>query len=205
MEFPRGYGIDKGDRWMDQMESDSARNMALLLSVVFVFLLMGFLFESLLLPMAILSTIPMALIGVYWTLYLTGTPLDVMGGVGLVVLIGVVVNNGIVLIDLVTQLRAEGLSREDALLQAGERRLRPVLMTALTTIVGLMPMCVGSDTFIGIPYAPLGRVIAGGMAASTVLTLFFVPYCYTLLDDLRETATRILRYATQGRPASETP
>ncbi|MBK9365782.1 MAG: efflux RND transporter permease subunit [Deltaproteobacteria bacterium] len=205
MEFPRGYGIDKGDRWMEQMESDSARNMALLLSVVFVFLLMGFLFESLLLPMAILTTIPMALIGVYWTLYLTGTPLDVMGGVGLVVLIGVVVNNGIVLIDLVTQLRAEGLSREDALLQAGERRLRPVLMTALTTIVGLMPMCIGSDTFIGIPYAPLGRVIAGGMAASTVLTLFFVPYCYTLLDDLRETATRVLRYATQGRPASETP
>lgn len=199
MEFPRGYGWNKGDRFDDQMANDEARDMALVLSIVFVFLLMAFLFESFILPMAILTTIPLALVGVFWTLYLTDTSIDVMGGVGLVILVGVVVNNGIVLIDLVTQLRAEGFSRTEALLQGAERRMRPILMTALTTIVGLIPMAIGSSTFIGIPYAPLGRVVGGGIAASTVLTLFFVPYMYTLLDDLRAVAGRVLRYAIAPR------
>lgn len=193
-ELPRGYEWSKGRRFDDQVENDRARNMALLLSVTFVFLIMGVLFESFVLPLAIVTTIPMALMGVYWTLFLTGTPLDLMGGVGLVILVGVVVNNGIVLVDLVTQLRRDGLSRRDALVTAGERRLRPILMTALTTICGLLPMALGSSTFIGIPYAPLARVVAGGMAAATVLTLFFVPFLYVALDDLRALAQRVVGY-----------
>ena len=177
------------------MENDDARNMALLLSICFVFIIMGILFESLLLPVSIITTIPMAMVGVYWTLFLTQTPLDVMGGVGLVILIGVVVNNGIVLVDLVTQLRNEGMDRTEALVQAGKRRLRPILMTALTTICGLLPMALGTSTFIGIPYAPLARVVGGGIAAATVLTLFLVPYLYSCLDDLRSTSSRVVRYA----------
>ncbi|MCB9759932.1 MAG: efflux RND transporter permease subunit [Alphaproteobacteria bacterium] len=204
MAFPRGYGWSKGRRFDEQVENDSARNMALLLSVTFVFLLMGVLFESFLLPMSIITTIPMALIGVYWTLYLSDTPLDVMGGVGLVILVGVVVNNGIVLVDLVTQLRQQGVDRIEALLLAGQRRMRPILMTALTTIFGLLPMALGTSTFIGIPYAPLGRVVAGGIGAATLLTLFFVPYLYTVLDDLRAVAGRALRYAvSSGWSAAE--
>ena len=201
VSFPRGYSWDWGMQMRQDAENDDARALALLLSVVFVFLIMGVLFESLLLPLSILTTIPMALFGVYWTLYLTGTPFDVMGGVGLVILVGVVVNNGIVLIDLVTRLRADGMDRTDALVEAGARRLRPILMTALTTIFGLVPMAVGTASFIGIPYAPLGRVVGGGMVAGTLLTLFFVPFLYAFFDDVRDSGRRWFAWVV-GRPVA---
>lgn len=197
LSWPRGYSWEFYGGGSATPENDSARNLALLLSITFVFLIMGVLFESFLLPMSIISSIPMALFGVYWTLYLTKTPLDVMGGVGLIILIGVVVNNGIVLIDLVTRLRAEGRSRTDALVEAGGRRLRPILMTALTTICGLMPMALGTSTFVGLPYAPMGRVVAGGLLAGTVLTLFFVPFMYTLLDDAGTAGARWAAWVAQ--------
>jgi HAE1 family hydrophobic/amphiphilic exporter-1 len=155
-----------------------------------VFLIMGVLFESFLLPLSIITTIPMAFLGVYWTLYFTGTPLDMMGAVGMVILVGVVVNNGIVYIDLVTRLRRDGCPRSEALVEAGGRRLRPILMTALTTIFGVLPMAVGEASFVGMPYAPIGRVVAGGLAAGTLLTLFFLPFLYTVLDDARGTISR---------------
>lgn len=198
--LPDGYTAEVGGGWMPDIAEDEARTMALLLSVCFVFLLMGVLFESFVLPLSILSSIPLAFLGVFWALYLTDTPLTVMGGVGLVILVGVVVNNGIVLVDVVTRLRHEGLSRTDALVEAGRSRLRPILMTALTTIFGVIPMAVGSSTFVGIPYAPLGRVVAGGMISGTVLTLFVVPFMYSILDDLRGAALRWLG-AVAGRPA----
>lgn len=202
MSFPRGYTWNQPD--FDNSANNEAQTLALLLSITMVFLIMGVLFESFLLPLSIITTIPMALFGVYWTLYLTATPLDVMGGVGLVILVGVVVNNGIVLIDLVTRLR-ETMSRTDALVEAGGRRMRPILMTALTTIFGLLPMAVGSSTFIGIPYAPMGRVVAGGMVAGTLLTLFFVPYLYSVLDDVRDSAARWAGWVLRrpGAPAAE--
>ena len=199
LNLPRGYTWDFGHSFDGDLENDQARDMALLLSVAFVFLIMGVLFESLLMPMSILAAIPLALIGVYWTLYLTGTPLDVMGGVGLVILVGVAVNNGIVLIDVVTRLRNEGLSRTEALVDAGGRRLRPILMTALATIFGVLPMATGTSTFIGIPFAPMGRVVAGGMIAGTVLTLFFVPFLYSVLDDVRASGSRWLAWVVAPR------
>jgi len=201
MSFPRGYSWKQPSYDMNA-EDDAARNMALLLSITMVFLIMGVLFESFLLPLSIITTIPMALFGVYWTLYLTRTPLDVMGGVGLIILIGVVVNNGIVLIDLVTRLR-ETMPRTEALVEAGRRRMRPILMTALTTIFGLLPMAVGSSSFIGIPYAPMGRVVAGGMVAGTLLTLFFVPYLYSVLDDMRDSAARWAGWVVRRPGAAE--
>ena len=185
MVFPRGYGWERGMKWDSRQEEDDAVYFAMMLSMAFVFLLMGVLFESWILPLSILTTIPMAMVGAMWGLYLSGTPMDSMGFVGLVILVGVVVNNGIVLVDLVTQLRADGMERTEALLHAGERRIRPILMTALTTICGLLPMALGSSDFIGIPYAPLGRVVIGGLVSATLLTLLFVPYLYALLDDLR--------------------
>ncbi len=194
MAFPRGYDWSKGKRFDQQGQDDEAMWLALMLSVCFVFLLMGVLFESWILPLSVVTSIPMAMMGAVWFLYMTGTGMDMMATVGLIVLVGVVVNNGIVLVDLVTQLRADGMARREALLHAGERRLRPILMTALTTICGLIPMAVGSSAFIGIPYAPLGRTVIGGMIAGTLLTLLFVPYLYTLLDDLREAASHWLTF-----------
>ncbi len=183
--WPEGYGPEKGSRLTGIAANNSDLFMAFLLATVFIFLLMGFLFESFVLPLAILFSVPFAFTGAIWTLYLTGTPFDVMAGIGLVILVGVVVNNGIVLIDLVAELRRGGLTRTEALVAAGRERFRPVVMTALTTIVGLIPMAFGSTAIVGIPYAPLGRSLMGGMLFSTVLTLVVVPVAYSVIDDLR--------------------
>ena len=187
MNFPPGYGFDPPFD-PDSVADNSAMILSLVMSIALVFLIMGALFESFVLPISILTTIPMAIFGAYWSLYLTGTPFDNIAAIGLIVLIGVVVNNGIVLIELVTRLRNEGMDRLTAMIEAGDRRLRPILMTAMTTIVGLLPMAYGAGANTsGISYMPMGRVVAGGLFAGTLLTLFFVPLLYLLIDDLRNT------------------
>lgn len=201
MAFPRGYSWEQGQSFSVQTDDMWQQLFVIGMSVIFVFLLMGILFESWLLPLSILITLPMAALGAWWMLWLTGTPFDTMAGIGLVILVGVVVNNGIVLVDLVAQLRADGLDRQAALVEAGRRRLRPILMTALTTIFGLVPMAVGGSDFVGVPYAPLGRTVIGGLAAATLLTLIFVPFLYATLDDLRiwfGRAIGALRHSPQG-------
>ena len=117
-----------------------------------------------------------------------------------IILVGVVVNNAIVLIDMANQLRADGMGRFDALVEAGMYRFRPILMTTFTTVVGLFPMAVGNAKMIGMPYAPLGRTMMGGLLASTVLTLVIVPLFYTFFDDLRMLFQRLLASAL-ARPA----
>ena len=203
MKFPQGYTWSRS--WSQEIDTEErgAQIMALVLSITFVFLIMGVLFESFLLPLSIITTIPMAFLGAYWTLYWTDTPLDMMGAVGLVILVGVVVNNGIVYIDLVTRLRAAGADRIDALVEGGARRLRPILMTALTTIFGLLPMAVGDSSFVGMPYYPLGRVVAGGLATGTVLTLFLLPFLYTVLDDMRITSRRWVAYVVTNKKEAQ--
>jgi len=203
LPYTQGYGWTQGFDWSQFEDDSAARTTAILMSVVFVFLLMGVLFESFVLPLSVITTIPMAMIGVYWTLFLTGDSIDMMAGIGLIVLVGIVVNNGIVLVDLVTKLRREGMCRTDALIEAGARRMRPILMTALTTIVGLLPMSLGNATFVGTPYAPLGRVVAGGLAVGTVLTLFFVPYLYSIIDDTRDSSHRWLDWVRGNRATKE--
>jgi HAE1 family hydrophobic/amphiphilic exporter-1 len=186
MALPRGYSID-ADTWRkSQDQQDEATLFAFAMSVIFVYLLMGVLFESWVYPISILVSVPMAMLGAFWGLYLTNTEMDVMAGIGLVVLVGIVVSNGIVLVDRILAAQAEGMTREAAVLDACRTRLRPILMTALTTILGVIPMATGSSDFIGIPYAPLGRCIMGGMVASTVLTMGLVPVLYVVLDDLAE-------------------
>ncbi len=190
-ELPRGVSVGGGERVARLKQNKSEQNFAVIMAVLCVFLLMGVLFESFVLPFSILVSIPFAFVGVYWTLYATGTSFDVMAGVGLVILIGVVVNNAVVLVDRVNQNRAAGLGREEAIVEAGQSRLRPILMTALTTIFGLVPMAAGRSSLIGIPYAPLGRTLMGGMVASTLLTLFVVPLCYTFFDEARQAGQRL--------------
>ena len=183
------------------MQADAEeREFALALAIVFVFLLMGILFESFVLPFVIVLSIPFAFLGVYWSLYLTDTAFDVMAGVGLIILVGIVVNNAIVLVDRVNILIAEEGDREEALIDAGRVRLRPIVMTALTTIGGLIPMAIGASEIVGVPYAPLGRTVIGGLVASTILTLFVVPIFYTLIDDLRRWTAQFL--ADPARPSS---
>ena len=202
-EMPRGYRWDKGN-WNSGNE-DREMMFPLILAVVFVFLLMGILFESFILPFAIMIAVPFAGLGVYWTLFLTKTPLDMMARIGIVILVGVVVNNAIVLIDMANRLRAAGKTRFDALMEAGRHRLRPILMTTMCTVSGLIPMAVGNSKIVGMPYAPLGRTMIGGLIVSCFLTLVIVPLFYTLLDDLREHAARVLGSALRRRPTSIDP
>ncbi|MSU47927.1 MAG: efflux RND transporter permease subunit [Opitutus sp.] len=202
-QLPRGYRWDKGREYTQISEQERAMTFAGVLAITFVFLLMGILFESFVLPLAVIIAVPFAYLGVVWTLYLTETPLDMMARIGIVILIGVVVNNAIVLVDMANRLRAEGRERFDALVEAGRHRFRPILMTTLTTVCGLIPMALGKSRVIGMAYAPLGRTMIGGLLAATLLTLVIVPLFYALLDDLREHSTRIWS-SIFSRPAAPT-
>lgn len=187
--FPDGYRWrDQGSR-VDFEQSQSETGIGLLSGCVFVFLLMGMLFESTILPLAVLFAIPLALVGGSLALWVTHTPLDGMGMLAFILLAGVVVNNGIVLVDRIQQLKLGGMPRRDAVIEGCSQRLRPVLMTALTTIFGLLPMAMPelfatSDQSSGIDYRGLAIVTLGGMIVSTALTLLVTPMFYTVFDDL---------------------
>ncbi|MCB0283205.1 MAG: efflux RND transporter permease subunit [Calditrichaeota bacterium] len=191
-QMPYGYSWSKGNRFRDIQDRNSNQMFGVILSITFVFLLMGILFESFVLPLSVIIAIPFSFVGAYWMLLITGTPFDTMSAIGLIILIGVVVNNAIVLIDLVNRLRQQGYSRLDALLNGGKMRFRPILMTAFTTIGGLIPMALGNAKMIGISYQPLGLTIVGGMMFSTLVSLVAVPWAYMLFDDMRNYFKRVV-------------
>ncbi len=177
-----------------------------IVSILFIYLLMGFLFESFILPLSIILTIPLASLGVYWSHFLFGLNIDFLGAVGLILLVGVVVNNGIVLVDYVTRLRHRGYERSEALLLAAERRFRPIMMTALTTIGGLVPLTVQGASSIGLSYRSFGLTLIGGLTTATLLTLLVIPVFYTLFDDARRvTATALKRAMGRDQAKSIAP
>ncbi len=187
LQFPRGYQLSEEASIQDrQNEEMTEMLLALALSVVLIFLLMGILFESFLLPFSVLFTIPYALVGAYWALYLTGTALDSVGWIGMIILVGVVVNNGIVLIDRIHRLRVDGAERSLAVLDGSGHRVRPIMMTALTTICGLIPMAISEPPSGGIDYRALATCVGGGLAFSTFFTLSVVPLAYTIMDDINQ-------------------
>jgi HAE1 family hydrophobic/amphiphilic exporter-1 len=164
--------------------SDSFRSMlfTLAMAVFLVYLVMASQFESLLHPFVILFTIPLALVGAILALFVTGTTINVVVFIGLIMLAGIVVNNAIVLVDLVNQLRAEGIDRTEALMEAGRARLRPILMTTLTTTLGLLPMVFGIFGEGSEVRAPMAITVIGGLLVSTFLTLVVIPVVYSLID-----------------------
>ncbi len=168
---------------------DAGQQMAFntMLALVMILVVMAALFESLLFPFAILSGVLFSILGMFWLFWLTGTTFSVMASIGVLVLIGVVVNNGIVMIEHINALRREGASRTDALVAGCRERLRPILMTMGTTILGMIPLCIGGTQVggDGPPYYPMARAIVGGLAFSTLVSLVFLPTIYALLDDLR--------------------
>ncbi len=182
--LPYGYSWEKGSRFMRMREQGASFQQAMMISIIFVFLLMGILFESFVLPLSVLIAIPLSLFGAYLMLFITGTSQDIMAGIGMIILVGVVVNNAIVLVDMINRRRREGLERREAILDAGSHRFRPILMTSFTTIGGLLPMALGNAALIGTPYAPMGLTLIGGLFTSTFLTLLAVPVLYTLFDDM---------------------
>ena len=155
--------------------------MALALAVFLVYLVMASQFESLLHPFVILLTIPLALTGAVFALWLTGSSLSVVVFIGLIMLAGIVVNNAIVLVTRINQLRADGLARSDAIIEGGKARLRPIVMTTLTTILGLLPLALGFGEGAEMR-APMAITVIGGLLLATLLTLVVIPVVYSLLD-----------------------
>ena len=161
--------------------------MALGLAVFMVYLVMASQFESLLHPLLILFTVPLACAGSIYGLFATGTNISVVVFIGLIMLAGIVVNNAIVLIDRINQLRQSGIAKTDAILQAAHSRLRPILMTTTTTVLGLLPMAIGFGEGAEIR-TPMAITVIFGMLFATLLTLFFIPVIYSLFDQKTFTA-----------------
>lgn len=191
VDFPPGYTWTKGNRLLDMVKSDMSTVFALSLAAIFVLLLMGVLFESFTLPFSIIISVPLAFVGSFWLLFFTGSIFNPMAATGTLILIGIVVNNGIVLIDHVNQHRGKGVPKQTAIVTGSRNRLRPILMTALTTIMGLVPLAVGKSNLVGIPYSPLAITVIGGLTTSTLLTLFVVPVLYDVLDSFRSYMTTV--------------
>jgi HAE1 family hydrophobic/amphiphilic exporter-1 len=167
-----------------------------------IYVVMAAVFESLLFPAAIMSSIVFSIFGVFWLFWATGTVFTIMAFIGILVLMGVVVNNGIVMVEHINNLRRHGMNRTEALVAGSRERLRPILMTMGTAILALIPLCV-STTQIGgggPAYYPMARAIAGGLAFSTVVSLLFLPTIYALLDDMRNGTVALWKRASGAAP-----
>jgi len=186
-QFPLAYSWSFGQGVSRSDEQNHIMVTNMLLAVMMIFIVMAALFESLILPLAIITSIIYAIVGVFWYFFLTGTNMSIMGMIGILVLMGVVVNNGIVLIDRIKYYREQGFHKQDAILHAANDRIRPILMTVLTTILGLLPLSLGDATVGGggPPYYPMARAVIGGLGYSTIATLICLPMIYLFLDGLR--------------------
>ncbi|HNP34520.1 MAG TPA: efflux RND transporter permease subunit [Woeseiaceae bacterium] len=179
--MPPGITASVSGQSEEMQESFRSMQFALALAIFLVYLVMASQFESLIHPFVILFTIPLALVGAVLALYVTGTTINIVALIGVIMLAGIVVNNAIVLVDLINQLRAQGSAREEAILEAGAARLRPILMTSLTTALGLLPMALGLGEGSEVR-APMAITVIGGLLVSTLLTLIVIPVVYSLLD-----------------------
>jgi HAE1 family hydrophobic/amphiphilic exporter-1 len=198
--LPPGYRWSFGGGF--DFGADAGQQMAFntVIALLLILIVMAAVFESLLYPIAIVTTIVFSICGVFWLFWLTGTTFSIMAAIGILVLMGVVVNNGIVMVEHINQLRLDGLKRTEALIAGARDRLRPVLMTTATTVLGMLPLCfsstqIGGD---GPPYYPMARAIVGGLVFSTIITLLVLPVIYALLDDLRMHARRVVRRDRAG-------
>jgi len=183
MTFPAGYSWGYGAFFEEESATQKELLVNMLLALILVYIVMASLFESLVHPFAIMFSLPFAFVGVAWLLFATGTPFSIMAQVGLLILIGIVVNNGIVLIYRVHQLREGGMERTEAVILGASQRLRPVLMTAATTVLGLTPLALGRSAVGNAMYYPMARCVIGGLVASSFLTVIIVPSLYGVLED----------------------
>jgi HAE1 family hydrophobic/amphiphilic exporter-1 len=183
ISFPHGYSWTFGS-WQARQEERSREFVVdLALALVLIFAVMAGLFESVGRAVALMVALPFALAGAVWTLYLTGTDFDQPAAVGILLLIGIVVNNGIVMIEHINGYQRQGMPRLEAMLRGGQERLRPILMTAATTLLGLVPIVIEQPSLGRMCYYSMALVIMGGLAVSTVLTTLLLPTAATLVED----------------------
>ena len=195
MVFPYGYSWTFG-RWQrDQHDKSMEFLIDLVLALLLIFAVMAGLFESIRQAIALMIALPFALSGAVWTLYFTGTDFDSPAGIGLLLLIGIVVNNGIVMIEHINSYRRQGMPRHEAMIQGGKERLRPIIMTAVTTLLGLVPIIVQRPSLGDVYYYSMALVIVGGLFVSTFLTSVLLPTNTTLVEDSMDILSREVRRA----------
>ena len=188
IQRPRGYELRLGSEYEEQQEAFNEMTFAAIMALVLVYMVMASQFESMRDPFIILFSVPLAFVGIVLMLVLTETTFNIQGFLGVIVLVGIVVNNAIVLLDYTNLLRREhNYSLREAVVTAGTRRLRPILMTTVTTVLGLVPMALGIGEG-GELQAPMARVVIGGLTTSTLITLVVIPVIYTALEERTERA-----------------
>lgn len=192
--LPTGYNWTLDGSFQRQDEANAVMQMNMLLAICMIYVVMAALFESLLLPTAVITSLLFSFTGVFWAFMITGTSMSIMGMIGMLILMGIVVNNGIVLVDRINQMIGEGVSLYTAVSEGCQDRIRPILMTVATTVLGLVPLALGSTRIggDGPPYSPMAIAIIGGLLFSTLTSLFLVPLAYVLLLKLRFHTQRIL-------------
>ncbi|MCC2615359.1 efflux RND transporter permease subunit [Aestuariibacter halophilus] len=194
IQLPSGYQwtLDGGFRRQDEANGVMLTNM--ILAICMIYVVMAALFESLLLPTAVITSLLFSFTGVFWAFFITMTPMSIMGMIGMLILMGIVVNNGIVLVDRINQLISDGLTVPNAILEGCSSRVRPILMTVATTVLGLVPLALGNTQIggDGPPYSPMAIAIIGGLLFSTLTSLFLVPLAYLLLLKLRRNTVAMI-------------
>lgn len=183
--MPYGYSYVFGGEIEQIQETFQDLGLVMIMAIILVYMIIAAQFESLIQPLSIMFSVPLALSGGFIALFITGLPLNVIGIIGLIILVGVVVNNAIVLVDYINIRRKRGEDRTAAIMKAGPIRIRPIMMTALTTILGLVPMSLGLGEGAELTQS-MGVVVIGGLSLATVLTLVVVPVMYTIFDDISE-------------------
>ena len=187
--LPRGSTTALAGESRELEDSGNALYFAFILALIVVYMVLAAQFESLIHPLTVLMSVPLAITGALFTLVITGSTLNMFSQIGMILLVGLVTKNSILLVEYANQLKSRGMDTLDAVLEAGRIRLRPILMTSVATIIAMMPIALG----LGAGSAsrrPLGYAIVGGMLFSTILTLFLVPVVYVLLDAARVRLTR---------------
>ncbi|MBM3236330.1 efflux RND transporter permease subunit [Candidatus Poribacteria bacterium] len=185
LNAPEGFTVRPTGEQEEQQKAFRSLVLVLMLAIALVYMVMASQFESLLHPFVIMFSIPFATIGVILILFLTGTNFSITVFIGIIMLAGIVVNNAIVLVDYINLMRRQGLAKREAILESGRRRLRPILMTTLTTVLALAPMSFGIGAGAELQ-APMARTVLGGLTIATLFTLFFIPTLYSLFEDARE-------------------
>ena len=181
ISIPADYKMQFTGEELKRKESTKNLSFALLLSVILVFMVLAAQFESVVQPFVIMLTIPLAGIGTVLAFFILGKPLNMMAYIGIIMLGGIAVNNAIILVDRINRLREEGLAKKEAVITAGSQRIRPILMTSLTTILALLPLTVGIGESASLR-APMALAVVSGLITSTLLTLIVIPCVYWVMD-----------------------
>ena len=202
MKLPPGYSFAVQGSNKDMAESIGYATTALGLAIVFIYMLLGSQFNSFLYPVAIMASLPLSLIGVFFALFLFGSSLNMFSIIGIIMLMGLVCKNAILLIDFIKESLSNGLSRTESIMLAGQTRLRPILMTTAAMVMGMVPLALGIGEGSE-QQAPMAHAIIGGVITSTLLTLIVVPVIYTYLDDGKQRFFRLFAKNKAATPAIE--